>query len=368
MRRRYFIVSTAGWFAVAKADNTVTLPFQEIDKTIVVDARIDGSGPYEFLVDTGAISGIITSGLATKLHLAQIGNVTLSRGDQFPMVRVPKVEFAGGLTVRNLAYLALPGGSDQIFGTLGAGLLTRNPARVDFERGLIEFPAAGRFDHTGYTALHSHFMWEQPPYETRFATDISIDGMTFPALWDTGNGATLQISDAVGRQLGLWSDTVPYAPKRVGHVGGPDKNLSRVVRAGRVKVGPYTFDRPLVLLRWQAVNQAVLGLSLIRTMNFDVDPVGTIWVKRNRLRAESIGYSKSGIWFDQNGQDIQVVDVGFGSPAAAAGVRSGDVLADAPTIEAAAAMIGGPAGRMVSLRLRRNGAAVQANFHLADYL
>jgi serine protease Do len=369
MFRRSFIVCAAGWSVIAKASSSIQVPFQLIDGSVVVDVRLNGTGPYEFIVDTGATSGLLSSTLAQRLGLPEIGESLPSpRGDQFEVLRVHKLDLAGGLVLRNLVYEAIPVGTDSVLGTVGCGLLTRQHTRMDFDRGLIEFPTAPSPGDTGYTPLKTEFMREQPPYETRFGTDVTVDDMTLPALWDTGNGATLQISDAVGTQLGLWSETVPYAPKRVGHVGGPDKKLSRVVRAKRVQVGPYVYDRPLVLLRWQAVNRAVLGLSLMQTMNFEVDPAGSIAVKRSTLPVGPVDYPKSGLWIEHSNQDIVVADVGFGSPAAAGGIQAGDIVIDPPDLDDARDMLSGPAGKTIQLKLRRNGALISPTITLADYL
>jgi serine protease Do len=366
LNRRSFHLGLAAaglTFGRAHAQPGVSVPFREQDGRLLVNVRVDGQGPYPFMIDTGADVGLISSSLAQSLRLPYVGMEQNSRGDTLTMLTIGRLDIKDGLTLRGLPYVAVPDG-DFTRGSVGCGLLTSRRALVDFDRGMIDFPGG----HAGFTALNTHFMTEKPPYASRFATDVTIDGLTLPALWDTGNGATLQVSDTVARQLGLWRDDAPYAPQRAGHVGGADTGMSRIVRAKSISVGPYRFEQQLVLLRYQAVNRAVMGLSLIKTMNFAIDPAGAVFVRRNAQAPGTTEYPRSGIWLDRTEAGVVVGDVGYGSPAARAGVRAGDMLAGISRRKDGNALLTGPVGKAVSLSLLRNGQPVKAQFQLEDYL
>jgi hypothetical protein len=364
LNRRSFHLGLAAaglTFARARAQPGVSIPFQEWVGKLVVNVRVDGQGPYSFRIDTGAPTGSISSSLANTLRLPYAGVDRDGRGDQFPVLTVDRLDIADQLTMRGLRYIAIPDGAFTQ-GSIGSGLLIGKSALVDFDRGMIDFPG----DHTGFTALNTRF---DKIYPMRIMSNVTLDGVTLPTMWDTGNPEALQVSSTIAQQLGLWRDYVPYAPVRFGHIGGGDAGISRFVRATSLEIGPYTFEQPLVLLRnWQVFMPVVMGLAMMKTMNFAVDPNGGMFIRRNAQAPETPRYPRSGIWLDGTGAGVVAADVGYGSPAARAGVQVGDVLAGVSGLEGGKALISGPVGKTVSLPLLRNGQQVKAQFQLEDYL
>jgi serine protease Do len=362
LNRRSFHLGLAAaglTFGHAHAQPGVTIPFQERDGRLVADVRVDGQGPYSFMIDTGSDIGMISNSLAQTLRLPYAGMEQLNGGGQFPLLTVDSLDISNRLKLRGLTYAVTPDGM-LWQGSVSCGLLTNRRALVDFDRGMIDFPG----DRAGFTALNTHF---NKPWAPCFATDVTINGLTLPALWDTGDPRTISISDTTARQLGLWRDDVPYAPFRGSDVNGPKPYITRIVRAKSVSVLGSCHFNTFAFLEAQ-IDMPVLGLELVKTVNFAIDPAVGVFARRNAQAPETPNYPRSGVLFDRTEAGVVVGDVGFGSPAARAGVRAGDMLAGISQLEDGGVLISGPVGKAVSLSLLRNGQPVKAQFQLEDYL
>ena len=60
--------------SIAQAAQTTSVPFTLFDNRIVIDATIDGEGPFAMIVDTGSSSVVITPAVAQRLRLATRAN------------------------------------------------------------------------------------------------------------------------------------------------------------------------------------------------------------------------------------------------------------------------------------------------------
>jgi hypothetical protein len=118
----------------------------------VVSARINGRGPYKFIIDTGAMSSVFGENLARELDLPSLAHAAMGRpGSTKPlpatMTRVAKIEI-GNLTIEGVAAvfadLSAVGlkKAPEVQGVLSAAmvpglLVTYNfPAkRIEFQRG-----------------------------------------------------------------------------------------------------------------------------------------------------------------------------------------------------------------------------------------
>jgi gag-polyprotein putative aspartyl protease/Aspartyl protease len=107
----------------------------------LVNVCIGTSGPYPFVIDSGAGESIIDAGLATRLHLAHDGSKTEFEGvgcvGTAQPVRVPIWSVAGvALATQSLTAATLPGfgHTGEPVGLLGSDVLSRFGAvRIDFK-------------------------------------------------------------------------------------------------------------------------------------------------------------------------------------------------------------------------------------------
>src|SRR5438477_7691769 len=80
--------SPATSFKVDGGRDSFTLPFRLVDNRVFIEARVNGQGPFHFILDTGA-SGTIMRGTALRLGLkvfnesqqSGVGERTVSSGE-----------------------------------------------------------------------------------------------------------------------------------------------------------------------------------------------------------------------------------------------------------------------------------------------
>lgn len=118
--------------------STLTEPTktQRFQRRLTVQARINGQGPYAFLVDTGANASVISSELAAQLNLQISGSATLHGIAGVETVETVKVDsIAVGRRVRrDLTLSVLPGRFVEGAGVLGLDWLGGQGLVLDFAR------------------------------------------------------------------------------------------------------------------------------------------------------------------------------------------------------------------------------------------
>jgi predicted aspartyl protease len=110
---------------------------------VVLEATVNGKGPFRFIVDTGATHSTITPDLARSLGLTLTGTATvvlngITGTTQVSAVMLDKLQ-AGDLTMNGLLVpvvsASIMAGADGIFGAAG---LTEKSLSVDFQRNSVE--------------------------------------------------------------------------------------------------------------------------------------------------------------------------------------------------------------------------------------
>src|SRR5579863_9352744 len=67
--------------AIVPGAQSATVPFTLVDNRMVIQAEIDGQGPFSMIVDTGTTSVSVTPGVARRLRLgAQGGGAAIGAG------------------------------------------------------------------------------------------------------------------------------------------------------------------------------------------------------------------------------------------------------------------------------------------------
>jgi predicted aspartyl protease len=108
---------------------------------VLVPVKVDGRGPYDFVLDTGASSSTVSRSLMRRLHLPRNGDTAHVRGvagaTEVPLVTVSRWTLGGQrLHGRNLPVLDLGAdfGDSQVSGLLGSDELRRFGAvTVDYK-------------------------------------------------------------------------------------------------------------------------------------------------------------------------------------------------------------------------------------------
>jgi len=357
--------------AARAAGAPVVAAIKLTDQRVVIDAMLNGRGPYALVLDTGAIVSGVKTSIAQSLGLRKLRDVNLNNR-KFPLYAVDDLVLGGQVRQAGVAMFGLEDVGLGGDGLLAAGMVTAVDSELDFERQEWRLYPGGGIDRSAYTRLKSKLRAAGAVAGSqRIEAEIDLGGVTVRPVWDTGMPWLLNLDFQDARKLGLWSDTTPYSPIRTRVLGELNLGISRIVRAPTLKIGPAVYENPLVIVRgpWSKLDGSVLGLPVIRTLNLSVEPATeSLWVARNGLSPHSMSYNGTGVWVDEARGVVSIADVGVGSPAATAGVRTGDVITGVSTVREALSLLNVRRGETVALKLKRGGEVLDAHFVPTGYL
>jgi hypothetical protein len=251
-------------------ESTITLPMHWFDKKPVIEAKINGKGPYQFFFDTGAQGPVLGLDLVEELRLQVVGKgeVTSPGGKGIPSKQVRFGLEVGGLSVKDVSAFAFD--RARLYrdpaaprGVLSPGVFSGYLVIFDFprERFLIrkgELPSAD-----GVTIFACDRKRRIP------AVPIHVAGQKVFAHVDTGapGGLTLPLSMA---------SKLPLAEKPV--VVGRGRRVDREVviygakLQGQLKLGRYALENPSVRFVEGASGEGNIGSDILRrfALTFDV--------------------------------------------------------------------------------------------------
>lgn len=361
----------AGNPAFAQA-GPVIAKFRLENGRVLIDALLNGKGPFPFIIDTGAVVSGVLEKTAKEVGLKKLRDVNL-KGEKFPLYAADELILGGAVRQTDVALAGLwrlGGGA----GLLAAGLMTAFDSDLDFDVGEWRVYPRGAGERTGFTAIPSSLP-DHPGANgsRRIQSEVHLGGEALTLLWDTGAPWPLKLEHDVAKRLGLWNDERPWSPIPVSGITGAEATPARLVRVAQpIRVGPLSFENQLVSLgapehlksAWGSREDGLLGLPILQRMNIAVDAKARrILVKSSGLPTPQQRYNRAGVWLDKAAGGATVGQVGRGSPGEAAGLKVGDrVSGEWPELLKAT---GGPAGAQVSLTVEGRGPVV---FTLADYL
>jgi len=343
------------------------------DGRVWIAASIEGKGPYHFLIDTGATQSFIEDGFARSLRLEAVrGHPMRGVGGHvadYNWYRAKQVVVGNGTGLPDALFAGIGKRlNNDAVGAFGAGLFTGYDSDLDFAHGQWRVYQHGRPNFDGLVKLPSRL--NPSNGAARIEVDATIDGFACDWLVDTG-APGLSLTGRAAAKSGLWDSGKPYAPSMAYGLGDGAGTRSRIMRADRFKVGPFVFEKMLVTLNQPGSlsgDQAgIMGLEALQLLDLTTDVShATLWARPNGRPTPRRSYPLSGLWIDDVKGRVTVSDVGIGSPAAAAGVHVGDVLAGGD-LRTLIRTINGPAGKQVALRIDRGGAQQDVRYTLTDY-
>lgn len=191
---------------------------------MTVPVRIEGQGPFRFMIDTGAQATVVTRALSERMRFEPAGTATLvgmaSRG-QVDLVRVDGLEFAAR-TIDNLVAPLLNAQHVGADGILGLDSLQDLRVMLDFRTQEIHVDDA---DALGGNAGYEIVVRARSLLGRLIITDADIGGVRTAVIIDTGaqgsignlalqkrlrakNKQLVTSTDVLGNQLTAESDFV----------------------------------------------------------------------------------------------------------------------------------------------------------------
>lgn len=227
----------------------VEIPITLAGTQILVDGvRVNGQGPYRFLLDTGAQgSGRADVTLVQALNLPQVGVAGASDGGggarrELPVHRIETLEFAG-LTFRDLDVVSRDynagggGGRGPIAGVLGIDLFSGVLLTIDYGRGVLRIEQGALPEPDGRTVL------ALDPGRPTPTVEINLGGQALKANIDTGSMGGITVGQAAADTLTFVS--APTAAGQAQTVSGAFE-VRQAQLAGDMTLGGQTFARPTV--------------------------------------------------------------------------------------------------------------------------
>jgi hypothetical protein len=336
------------------ADNShsklpVTVPVEIAANLVYLHGRINGSPPLNVVLDTGSSVSIVAPGIAKQIGLhpsgsgeaAGIGHgrseaITFVQGVRLQIDDSPSVELNDQtIAILPINYVAEEVGrpTDSFF---GSNIFKNYRVTVDYasERVTFAAPQSVQPADSG-TPLPIQIM-SDTPFVT--ATLVGSDGSRVQGLFllDSGTTGSLILST---RFLAAHPQIVAGGPQltvpSINAVGG--KIELKLVRIVGVDLGPFHFHQPVAIVPQSAAGMLAnpqvagfIGAEILRRFTVTWDyPHNRISLAPNAHLHDPFEGDASGLRLTVSPpdyQDIQVVALLPGSPAAQSGLRVGDVI------------------------------------------
>ncbi len=312
------------------------IPFTLIGDHIYVEASVNGTGPYRFIVDTGGVN-LIDVELAKQLSLKVTGKET-GHGTGPETVETGKTR-VGKLGLGNTTFVSqrfytfdftqlYAGGGVKMMGMVGAGVLRRYVICIAFQNDKIELFDPARLDlRRAGTSLPIAIK------ESEITVAGSFDGIPGKFQIDTGSPTTLTLTAPFVAKHRL----MERFPRRVETSSGGVGGLSReyVVRGKDLVLGSARITDPITSLanvsRGQLANSDIAGIVGIGALKryvvtFDFPGKRLFFSPYDPAPAGLDTYDRSGMRIEKEADGFRVAFVAAGTPAAEGGVQRGDVI------------------------------------------
>jgi predicted aspartyl protease len=237
------ILTTGSIASLPAQDGSHFAPFEITHDKPFVMVKVDGKGPFRFVIDTGTSGeAFVTSELVEQLALPQAGKIMLNDpsgrgGQKVPMVVLDSLQVAGvEFTGVKAAVHNMGSGDGTCQGLLGFALFRDYLLTLDYPNHRMVI-ATGDLKPDGERAVLPFRMPEGIPVVT-----LSIGATHIDAQLDSG-GSGLSLPLQITSQLKFASQ---YASLSNAHSLSTRFMVMGATLAADVHLGSYTFKRPFV--------------------------------------------------------------------------------------------------------------------------
>ena len=325
-------------FEIAGDKASTTLPFELIDNRVFVEVRLNGQGPFHFILDTGApgFSLADTTVRALRLKTEDTGE---DQGVGEKTLEISHCHLAeaklGDLQFTNLEADVIPlGDSGNVFGTkpvdgvIGLELFQHVVVKHDYVHRVLTFTSPEKYNYRGAGIVVPFYLPRQIP-----VVDAELDGVRGKFGVDTGARTSLLLYTPYVEQNHLREKYGAHLEGVTGWgLGGPVRSL--LARARELRIGDVVVHDLVVRLSTQkqglTTSSAMAGLigpDVLAQFDVTFDYARSrIIFEKNPQYGRRDSYDRAGLWMGQSGEHFIAIDVIAGGPAGVAGVQKGDII------------------------------------------
>jgi predicted aspartyl protease len=233
---------------------------------ILLPVEINGEGPFDFILDTGAGTSLLSSQLGERLGIKIIGSkegqsaggavsVSLAKVDSLAVGSAKLEDVDVGLV--DLSHIGKTVGA-QIDGDLGYNFLKHFRITLDYRANAIRFDDPKRFEPAGRSAAITEVaMRLASPAKPLLLVDVYANGRgPFQFAIDTGTSTTA-ITPELAKELGVASSPIGAAT-----TGGAPVNVTAGVLQSFQVGGARIDDSTVVVADFFAMLSNALGAKL----------------------------------------------------------------------------------------------------------
>jgi hypothetical protein len=325
-------------FSIDDGKTTTKLPFELIDNRVFVEVRLNGLGPFHFILDTGAGEFSIADDVAQRLGL-QVEDTGQGSGVGEKTVHTGRTHIAkaqlGHLRFEDLDANVFPGGdSSNVFGRkpvdgiVGLEVFRRVVVKHDYIHKVLTFFLPGAFNYQGRGVIVN---FDRPRYIP--VVDAELDGVPGKFGIDTGARSSLLAYGPFVEQNQLKKK---YDAKLEGvtgwGIGGPVRSL--LARAKELRIGELMVRDPVIRLSTQKKGlttssemAGLIGPDVLSQFDLTADySRNRLIFEKNKHYGRRDSYDRSGMWMGQEGEHFTVVDVIKSGPADEVGIQKGEII------------------------------------------
>lgn len=248
----------------------VEIPFADVNGIVMLPTLVDGQGPFEFALDTGATTIVVGEATVERVGLRteeRSATLLTELGERLRTVEQTRIRElrVGAVRTKNLGALVADlfplsrtiGRS--LDGIVGVTVLRHHTWTIDLTRNVVTVSDEQLPEPDGVNVLALDMSSELPELE------IEIAGRRMKALFDTGQRAPLSLSEEDARPLRGLMEIVGTS---VGQVldGRVDRELARL--STDVRIGSLVLEKPSVILA--SGTRVGLGAFAGRVFTFDL--------------------------------------------------------------------------------------------------
>lgn len=326
----------------------VNVPFELVNRHIILKVRVNDSAPLSFVLDTGDQFAIINLDRAKELGLKLQGQVRV-RGAGAQLATGAFVQGAS-FTIPGLAgfsqplTLALPIGSmasrlgQDFDGIIGSEFIKQFVVEIDYQKRQIRFHAKTVFSYSGSgESIPIELGQDGHPVVEAQVTPLGGTPIKGKFVLDIGAGSALALYSPFVADHHLTGPNLKTI-KALGGAGASGAINGQIGRVAELKIGKFRINRPLTFFAEDKKGafashalQGNIGSQIASRFRVFLDyGHERIILEPNARFAESFDRAFAGFSFQAEGSDyrtFRVDEVLKNSPASEAGLQQNDIIA-----------------------------------------